>query len=44
MIKASETIDRDDPWDLRRFTSAQETIDARVLAALSSGQKQTHWM
>jgi uncharacterized protein (DUF1810 family) len=44
MIKASDTTDRDDPFQLRRFTSAQEGIYDSVLAELKSGQKRTHWM
>ena len=44
MIKASNTTDRDDPFQLRRFTSAQEGIYDSVLAELKSGQKRTHWM
>ena len=44
MIKASDTIDRDDPFDLGRFISAQERIYDSVLMELRSGQKRTHWM
>ena len=44
MIKASDTIDRDDPFDLSRFTKAQERIYDSVLMELRSGQKRTHWM
>ncbi len=44
MIKASDTIGRDDPFDLNRFTSAQERIYDSVLPELRSGQKRTHWM
>ena len=44
MMKANETIDRDDPFHLRRFTSAQDTIYEGALAELRSGQKRTHWM
>jgi len=38
MINASDTV------DLSRFTTAQESIYANVLAELRSGQKRTHWM
>ena len=44
MIKASDTINRDDPFDLSRFMSVQESIYDSVLAELRSGRKRTHWM
>jgi len=44
MKKPSDTVDRRDPFDLGRFTSAQEGIYGSVLAELKRGQKQTHWM
>jgi uncharacterized protein (DUF1810 family) len=44
MKKISDTIGRDDPFDLSRFTSAQERVYHSVLAELRSGQKRTHWM
>ena len=44
MIKISETIYRDDPYDLRRFTKAQRNTYDRALAELRNGKKQTHWM
>ena len=44
MVKISETICRDDPYDLRRFTKAQRNTYDRVLAELRNGKKQTHWM
>ncbi len=44
MTKASDTIDRDDPFDLSRFTKAQERIYDSVLPELRAGQKRTHWM
>ncbi|MGO9014105.1 MAG: DUF1810 domain-containing protein [Dissulfurispiraceae bacterium] len=34
----------DDPYDLKRFLSAQEGIYERALAELTRGQKRTHWM
>ena len=43
-MRASDTVDRHDPFNLDRFTSAQESIYARVLAELKSGRKRTHWM
>jgi len=44
MTAASDSNYRDDPFDLRRFTSAQESIYDSVLSELKSGQKRTHWM
>lgn len=32
------------PFDLQRFIDAQAPIYARVVAELSRGQKQSHWM
>ncbi len=37
-------IGHDDPFDLNRFTSAQEGIYDLVLVELRSGRKRTHWM
>ena len=34
----------DDPYDLKRFLSAQEGIYERALAELTHGQKRNHWM
>ncbi len=34
----------DDPYDLKRFLSAQEGVYERALAELRGGQKRTHWM
>jgi uncharacterized protein (DUF1810 family) len=44
MKKLSDTVVHGDPFDLGRFTSAQEEIYGRVLAELRRGQKETHWM
>src|SRR5512134_731959 len=44
MTKGSDAADRNDPYDLNRFISAQEGIYDRVLAELRGGQKRTHWM
>lgn len=33
-----------DPYELKRFITAQEGVYPRVLAELRSGQKQSHWM
>jgi uncharacterized protein (DUF1810 family) len=36
--------DQDDPFNLGRFISAQETFYFEALAELRDGQKRTHWM
>jgi uncharacterized protein (DUF1810 family) len=33
-----------DPYDLKRFLSAQQPIYERVLTELRSGEKRSHWM
>lgn len=33
-----------DPFDLNRFVSAQETEYDRALAEIKGGEKRTHWM
>jgi uncharacterized protein (DUF1810 family) len=33
-----------DPFDLARFTSAQQAVYARALAEIRSGDKRSHWM
>ena len=43
-MRARVNNDRNDPFNLNRFTSAQEDIFARVLIELRSGQKRTHWI
>jgi uncharacterized protein (DUF1810 family) len=44
MKNSDDTIGRDDPYNLTRFTSAQERIYDAVLAELRSGQKRSHWI
>lgn len=44
MVKPNETICRDDPYDLRRFTKAQRNTYDSALTELKNGKKQTHWM
>lgn len=44
MINTRATIGANDPFDLARFTSAQEGIYDRVLSELRNGRKQSHWM
>ena len=34
----------DDPFDLERFRTAQQSVFATALAELEAGRKQTHWM
>ena len=34
----------EDPYNLTRFVTAQQGVYARVLAELSAGYKQSHWM
>lgn len=38
------TMDRDDPYDLNRFVSAQEGTYDRAMEELRNGQKRSHWM
>lgn len=33
-----------DPFDLKRFVDAQASVYQRVVAELSGGRKQSHWM
>ena len=44
MTQGSDAADRGDPYDLKRFISAQEGIYDRVLDELRGGLKRTHWM
>jgi uncharacterized protein (DUF1810 family) len=44
MIKASDTIGRDDVFGLSRFISAQDSVYNRVLEELKSGRERSHWM
>ena len=44
MIDASNTVERDDRFNLHRFISAQESVYNRVLAELNNGSKRSHWM
>ncbi len=39
-----DAVDSDDPFDLNRFTRAQDEVYDRVFAELGNGQKRTHWM
>lgn len=44
MIGRDDNVGRNDPFDLNRFTSAQEGVYNSVLAELKSGRKRTHWI
>ena len=44
MAALKETNQQEDPFDLARFTAAQDTVYDAVLSELRSGRKRTHWM
>jgi uncharacterized protein (DUF1810 family) len=44
MVHGDRADDRNDPYDLNRFISAQEGVYGRVLAELRDGLKRSHWM
>ncbi len=44
MSNTDSPVGRDDPFELRRFTTAQERIYGTVIAELKQGRKRTHWM
>ena len=44
MMNTDDTIGRNDPFDLSRFTGAQERIYGAVLTELRCGQKRNDWM
>jgi uncharacterized protein (DUF1810 family) len=44
MKNPSETVDRDDPFDLGRFIGAQKGTYESALEELRGGRKRTHWM
>ncbi|MEJ2697291.1 MAG: DUF1810 domain-containing protein [Candidatus Sulfobium sp.] len=44
MTETSDEAGRNDPFDLSRFTKAQEGVYNAVLRELGSGRKRTHWM
>lgn len=44
MTKADNSSNREDPFHLSRFKSAQERVYVTALAELKSGQKRSHWM
>ena len=45
MVSQMQAVtDPEDPFDLSRFTSAQEGVYDSALAELRSGRKRSHWM
>ncbi len=44
MTEPTAAPEHDDPFNLRRFVTAQDRVYADVLAELQDGQKLTHWM
>jgi uncharacterized protein (DUF1810 family) len=43
-MRASNSTQPDDPFDLKRFLSAQEGVYEQALAEIKSGHKRSHWM
>jgi uncharacterized protein (DUF1810 family) len=44
MPSSDQTRDQDDPFDLARFTTAQQGVYKRALAEIRNGDKRSHWM
>ena len=44
MMKRADTAQGNDPFDLKRFISAQDGLYERALNEIKNGQKRTHWM
>ncbi|MDD3814207.1 MAG: DUF1810 domain-containing protein [Desulfocapsaceae bacterium] len=44
MPAINDRPDSNDPFDLDRFTRAQEKIYVRVIDELQNGRKESHWM
>jgi uncharacterized protein (DUF1810 family) len=44
MAQLGDAAGREDPFNLRRFTSAQHGVYGRALAELKKGEKRSHWM
>jgi len=44
MSNTGDIIDSGDPFNLSRFTKAQEGVYGRAMAELNAGHKRTHWM
>jgi hypothetical protein len=43
MLSTETARDPGDPFDLARFTSAQQAVYDRALAEIRSGDKRSHW-
>src|SRR5207244_3324635 len=41
---SDQTCEQADPFDLARFTSAQEAVYDHALAEIRGGDKRSHWM
>ena len=44
MAETANKLDSTNPFDLKRFTSAQESVYDRALSELKNGSKRSHWM
>lgn len=44
MPRVENARDQADPFDLARFTSAQDAVYDRALAEIRNGDKRSHWM
>lgn len=44
MTLRNDSADAPDPFDLKRFVTAQEGVYRRALSELTSGRKSSHWM
>lgn len=44
MSKPNSGAEMENPFELRRFIDAQDTVYHRVIAELRAGVKQSHWM
>jgi uncharacterized protein (DUF1810 family) len=44
MAQIGDAAGREDPFNLRRFASAQHGVYGRALAELKKGEKRSHWM
>jgi uncharacterized protein (DUF1810 family) len=44
MPNSDQTREQADPFDLARFTTAQEGVYQRALAEIRAGAKRSHWM
>jgi uncharacterized protein (DUF1810 family) len=44
MPSSHQSREQGDPFDLARFTTAQEGVYTRALAEIRNGHKRSHWM